>query len=108
MIKNFFTIAWRNLVKNKMHSFINIAGLSIGMAVALLIGLWIWDEVSYNRNFSNYDHIVRIKENSTASNSVRTFNSAPIPLSVDLRTKYASDFSKVSMASWNLSHILAS
>ena len=78
------------------------------MAVALLIGLWIWDEVSYNKEFSNYDHIVRIKENSTASNSVRTFNSAPIPLSVDLRTKDASDFYKVTMASWNLSHILAS
>ena len=51
MLKNYFKIAWRNLVKNRMHSFINIAGLSVGMAVAILIGLWIWDEVSYNKNF---------------------------------------------------------
>jgi hypothetical protein len=43
MIKNYFTIAWRNLLKNKVSSFINIAGLSIGMMVAILIGLWVWD-----------------------------------------------------------------
>ena len=39
MIKNYFNTAWRNLGKNKFHSFINIAGLSVGMAVAMLIGL---------------------------------------------------------------------
>ena len=41
MIKNYFKIAWRNLIKNKALSFINIGGLSVGMAVAMLIGLWI-------------------------------------------------------------------
>jgi len=108
MIKNYFKTAWRNLLKNKVYSFINILGLAVGMAVTILIGLWVWDEISYNKNFTNYEHIVRVKENSTASNSIRTFNSVPIPLSVDLRTKYASDFKRASMASWNLSNILAS
>jgi len=42
MIKNYFKIAWRNLVKSKGYSSINIIGLATGMAVALLIGLWIW------------------------------------------------------------------
>jgi len=107
MLKNYFKIAWRNLMKSKVYSFINILGLSFGMAAAFLIGLWIWDELSYNKTFINYDKIVRIKENSTASGLIRTFNSAPIPLSGDLRTKYAADFSKVTMASWNLTHILA-
>jgi putative ABC transport system permease protein len=43
MIKNYFKIAWRNLVKNKVYTFINIGGLAVGMAVALLIGLWVYD-----------------------------------------------------------------
>jgi putative ABC transport system permease protein len=107
MIKNYLKIAWRNLIKSKVYSFINVFGLAVGMAVSLLIGLWIWDEVSYDKNFANYDHIARLKENSTASNTVRTFNSMPIPLAADLRTKYASDFNKVSLASWNQPHILA-
>jgi hypothetical protein len=49
MIKNYFKIAWRNLIKNRGYSAINIGGLAIGMAVAMLIGLWIWDELSYNK-----------------------------------------------------------
>jgi hypothetical protein len=46
MLKNYFKIAWRNLQKSKVYSAINIIGLATGMAVALLIGLWIWDEIS--------------------------------------------------------------
>jgi putative ABC transport system permease protein len=107
MIKNYLKIAWRNLIKSKVYSLINITGLAIGMAVAMLIAFWIWDEVSYNRNFVNYDHIIRAKENSTAGADISTSNSVPIPLSVELRTKYASDFKKVVMASWNQPHILA-
>ena len=40
MFKNYFKTAWRSLINDKLHSFINIAGLSIGMTVAILIGLW--------------------------------------------------------------------
>jgi hypothetical protein len=44
MIKNYFKIAWRNLLKNKMYSFVNIFGLAVGMAVTIMIGLWMNDE----------------------------------------------------------------
>ena len=47
MLKNYFKIAWRNLLKNKSLSFINIVGLAIGMAFAMLIGLWIQYETSF-------------------------------------------------------------
>ncbi len=47
MLKNYFKIAWRNLFKNKLYSGINILGLAAGMAVAILIALWIWDEVTF-------------------------------------------------------------
>lgn len=51
MIKNYFKTAWRNISKSKMHAFINIAGLSLGMAVAILIGLWMHSELSFDKNF---------------------------------------------------------
>ena len=48
MIRNYFKIAFRNLIKNKVSSLINIGGLAIGMAVVTLIGLWIWDEWQFD------------------------------------------------------------
>ena len=45
MLKNYFKIAWRNLIKSNVYSFINILGLATGMAVAMLIAFWILDEV---------------------------------------------------------------
>jgi putative ABC transport system permease protein len=60
MFKNYFTVALRNLSRNKIYSFINIAGLSIGLACAMLIILYVKDEVSYDRFHSNTNNIYRI------------------------------------------------
>ena len=60
MIKNYLKIAWRNLLKNKAQTSINVTGLSVGMAVAILIGLWIWDVVSYDKYFQNYNSLVQV------------------------------------------------
>lgn len=60
MIKNYLTVAWRNLKKNKVYSFLNITGLAIGLASFLLIALYIMDEVSYDRYNANADRIYRI------------------------------------------------
>src|SRR5258705_4554283 len=60
MIKNYFKIAWRNLLKNKAFSFINILGLSIGIAVCFIIMLFVQDELSYDRFNKKADRIVRI------------------------------------------------
>jgi putative ABC transport system permease protein len=49
MIKNFFKVAWRNLLRNKGFSFINISGLSIGMAAAILIILWLQGEIIHDQ-----------------------------------------------------------
>jgi cytoskeletal protein RodZ len=62
MLKNYFKIAWRNILKNKTSSFINISGLSVGMAVAILIGLWIWDELSFDKYHQNYNSIAQVME----------------------------------------------
>ena len=60
MFKNYFTIAWRNLRRNKIYSFINIAGLSIGLACAMLILLYVKDEVSFDKFHNNVNNIYRI------------------------------------------------
>ncbi|PQV61149.1 hypothetical protein CLV53_104248 [Sediminibacterium magnilacihabitans] len=53
MIKSYFKTAWRNLIRNKGYSAINIGGLAIGMAIVILISLWIGDEVSFDKYHTN-------------------------------------------------------
>jgi len=60
MFKNYFKIAIRNIRRNKIYSFINIAGLSLGLACAMLIILYVKDEVSYDRFHNNVNNIYRI------------------------------------------------
>ena len=60
MIKNYFKIAWRNLKKNRLYAFVNITGLTIGIVSCLLIGIYIKDELSYDRFNDNADRIVRV------------------------------------------------
>ncbi len=66
MFRNYFLVAWRNLLRNKVHAFINIAGLSLGMAITLLIGLWIKDEFSFNRYFTDRRRLVQVMDVQTA------------------------------------------
>lgn len=107
MFKNFFKTAWRNLGKNKMHSFINIVGLSIGMTVAMLIGLWIHDEVSFNKNFKNYDRIAQVIQNVTNNGEVQTWTSVPWPLADELRKNYGSDFKHIVLTAFIGDHLLS-
>ncbi|MBS1666256.1 MAG: ABC transporter permease [Bacteroidetes bacterium] len=60
MLKNYFKTAWRNLVKNKSFSLINILGLSVGISVCFIIMMYVMDELSYDRFNKNADRIVRI------------------------------------------------
>ncbi|QEC77604.1 ABC transporter permease [Mucilaginibacter ginsenosidivorax] len=106
MFRNYLKIAWRNIAKNKVHTFINVAGLSVGMAVAMLIGLWIWDELSFDKYHQNYDHVAQVMTTQTANGETGTFGSTVVPLSAELRTKYAGDF-KLTALTWEGTHILA-
>src|ERR1700753_593911 len=99
MIKNYFKIAWRNLIKNKASSFINIGGLAVGMAVAMLIGLWIRDELSYDRDHQNYDTIGQVMTTQTSNGVKVTFGVTVVPLADVLRTKYAGSFKSVALTS---------
>src|SRR5882724_25379 len=78
MIKNDIKIAWRNFLRNRTSSLINVGGLAVGMAVAMLIGLWIWDELSFNRSFENHDRIAQVLTNAAYNGGTGTdFNTAP-------------------------------
>ena len=108
MLKNYFTIAWRNLVKNKLYSIINVLGLATGMAVAMLIALWIWDEVTFNEYHTNHHQLAQIMTTYIGNNNEKNTNNAiAIPIGDELRNKYGSDFKNVSLTSWNFGHILA-
>src|ERR1700759_4209934 len=98
MIKNYLKLAWRNLIKNKASSLINIGGLAVGMAVAMLIGLWIWDELSFDKNFENYDHIAAVTQNDTMNSEIFTHSDVPWPMGDALRKSFGSDFKAVTMA----------
>ena len=107
MFKNYFKIGWRNLWKNKGYSSITILGLAAGMAVAMLIGLWIWDELTYDHYHKKHDQLAQVMTTSAGNGSeLNTGPGVASPLGNELRTKYGSDFKSVSMASWNQSRVL--
>jgi ABC-type antimicrobial peptide transport system permease subunit len=105
MVKNYFLIGWRNLVRTKVFSIINIAGLSAGMAVAILIGIWVWDEVSFNTSFKNYDRLAQVYHHVTFGDESLTINDVPEPLGRTLKESYP-DFEEVVMTSYPVSRIV--
>jgi len=106
MIKNYFTIAWRYLIKSKGYSAINIGGLAVGMAVAMLIGLWVNDELSFNKYHQNYERVAQIMQNANFNGNVETQVAVPGLMGPELRNKYGSDFKYVVQTSWTGSHLL--
>ncbi|OIN56305.1 ABC transporter permease [Arsenicibacter rosenii] len=87
MFQNYIKIAWRNLRKHKGFSFINILGLAVGMATAMLIGLWVWDEWSFDRFYVSNDRLYRVMLNRTANGETTTQSNGPIPLITALRNE---------------------
>lgn len=100
MLKNYFTTAWRNLKKGRLYSFINISGLSIGMAVTMIIGIWVWDELSFDKYFKNYDRIGQLWQFVKFDVEKASYNSMPIPLANELETKYPA-FEKACVSTYN-------
>ncbi|MES2109033.1 MAG: ABC transporter permease [Bacteroidota bacterium] len=88
MLKNYLKIAWRNLVHNKVYSALNIAGLASGMAVALLIGLWINSQYAYDRFLPGYNDLYKVKLNFFHSGEIHTQSGSALPLVEELRKNY--------------------
>jgi putative ABC transport system permease protein len=97
MVKSFLKIAWRNLLKNKIISFINIGGLAIGMMVAILICLWLWSELSYNHYHTNYKKLAVAMSIETINGATTAEPFASVPLASALRSSFAADFKNISL-----------
>ena len=106
MFKNYFKIAWRNILKTKGFSAVNILGLSVGLAVVLVIALWISDELSFNTSIPGYRQIVSVLQNQTNNGITTTQESVPCVLADELRKSYGDNFKYIAQASWNYEHLL--
>ena len=82
-------------------------GLATGMAVALLVGLWIWDELSFNSNHQNHSQLAQVMLSQTSKGETYTGETVAMPLGEALRNNHSGDFKYVSLTSWNNDHILA-
>jgi putative ABC transport system permease protein len=103
MIKNYLKVAWRNLIRNKGLSLINIVGLAIGMAFAILIGLWIQFELSFDKFHANRDRIAVVEKNTLFNNQKNTQIAIPLPLYTELKTNFP-EVKRASRMDWNNSH----
>src|SRR5687768_16956509 len=107
MIKNYFKVALRNLIRSKGYSAIKIGGLAVGMSVAMLIGLWVWDEVSFDKYHKNYNQIAQARQFVSFGPEKSSYNSVPIPLAEELRNKYP-EVKSASVTSFNRDATLTS
>ena len=106
MFRSYFQIASRNLLKNKGYSLINVGGLSVGLGVAILIGLWVHDELSFDKYHANYHQIAQVMQHQTYNGEVGTQEANPAQMAEEIRNLYGSDFTFVLQASWNFNHTL--
>src|SRR6267378_347998 len=100
MFKSYFKIAWRNLLKNKAYSSINIIGLATGMTVAMLIGLWIMDELSFDSYFKNHERLAEVMLNQTDKGITYTHQTIASPVEDPLKAKFAGDFKALALVSY--------
>jgi putative ABC transport system permease protein len=99
MLKNYFKVAFRNLLRNKGFSIINISGLAIGMASAMLILLWIQNEVSYDRFHTKGDRLYEVWSNDKIDGSIRSLTNTPEIMAPTLNKDYP-EIEDVTRISW--------
>jgi putative ABC transport system permease protein len=102
MIRNYLKIAWRNILKDRQFSFLNLFGLSVGLACALLIGLWIADEWSMEKYNPNDNRLYQVMNNNKTSNGLQTGTYTPGILAKALTADFpqVEDATTVLPASW--------
>ncbi|WP_026954483.1 ABC transporter permease [Algoriphagus vanfongensis] len=88
MLKNYLKIAWRNILRSKSHTFINIGGLGIGMAASILILIWVQFELSVDRFHENSDRIYAVWRNSEMQGEISSWDYTPAPYAAALLEEY--------------------
>ena len=103
MLISYLKTAWRNIIRSKGYSVLTILGLATGMTIALLIGLWVYYQYSYNRFLPDYQQVYQVKSNYNADGAIDTENSTPTKLADVLRTQFP-EIAYVSETDWFGSH----
>ena len=108
MIRNYLKIAFRSISRSTGYSVINIAGLAVGMGVTMLIGMWIYDEISFNAYHKNYERIGEIYQHQSAKpGEINTVMSGCGPLGAELKANYKNDFKHIVRMWWESNHTLS-
>src|SRR5688572_25036045 len=105
MLKNYFKIAIRSLIKNQAYSFINIGGLAVGLASSILIFLWVADEYSYDRFHENYGSIYKLYQSQQWAQGIGTGNAMPYPMKEAIMNK-SSQIKSIVMTNWGEGNML--
>jgi len=102
MYKNYLKIAWRNLKRNKGYSAINIGGLALGMAVVIVIGLWVIDEFTFNTYHKEHDKIAQVynRGKNLDTGEIGSFPSTLYTLGTVIKENYSDYFAQVIRATW--------
>jgi putative ABC transport system permease protein len=87
MLRNYFKTAWRNIIRGKGYSTLNIFGLATGMAVALIIGLWVYNQYSYDKFLLNYKQLYQVRRNFYGNGDTLTYGGTSLKLADALRNQ---------------------
>ena len=88
MIKNYFKIAWRNLWKQKGYTFINLAGMAVGMASCFLLVIYVNHEMHYDEYHPNVDQLYRVNYHATFGDNEQIIRSIPAPIAPLMRQDF--------------------
>ncbi len=106
MLTNYIIIGWRSIAGNKVYSFINIVGLAFGLAVAMLIWLWVFDELNYNHSFKNHDRLAQVYHHITFGTETMSIGDVPAPIGEALKNNYG-EFEDVTITTSQGEHLIA-
>src|SRR6185295_19808665 len=107
MLKNYFKVALRNLLKNKAFALLNIIGLAIGMATAILIGLWIHDETSFNHYYPSHKKLAQAMVRQVNKDDDYTGSTVAMPLGGAMQSKFGDLFKYVSLVSYPYDRVVS-
>ncbi|MEI9921680.1 MAG: ABC transporter permease [Bacteroidota bacterium] len=107
MLQNYIRIAFRTLTKNKVYSSINILGFSIGITCAVLILLWVHDELTYDSWMPKYDRIYRVMVKANYDGKINMWNANPIPALAAIKEEDP-NIANTAISDWGNDHLLSS
>ncbi len=87
MFKNYFKTAWRNIIRGRGYSALNIFGLATGMAVALIIGLWVYSQYSYDKFLPGYKQLYQVSRHFYGNGDTLTYGGTSLKLADALRNQ---------------------